>query len=89
MEAKYIFGIIETDKEEFLGCCGFAADKKVHTIPYQDISAVVSDSSFLDYTTLPKDQVARYLLTHQQVIEKLMDSYTIIHMRLGTYAFNK
>ena len=28
MEAKYIFGIIETDKEEFLGCCGFAADKK-------------------------------------------------------------
>ncbi|MEK7196233.1 MAG: GvpL/GvpF family gas vesicle protein, partial [Nitrospirota bacterium] len=68
---------------------GFAADKKVHTIPYQDISAVVSDSSFLDYTTLPKDQVARYLLTHQQVIEKLMDSYTIIPMRLGTYAFNK
>ena len=54
MEAKYIFGIIETDKEEFLGCCGFAADKKVHTIPYQDISAVVSDSSFLDYTTLPR-----------------------------------
>lgn len=89
MEAKYIFGIIETDKEEFLGCCGFAADKKVYTIPYQDISAVASDSSFVDYTTFPKDQVARYLLTHQQVIEKIMDSYAIIPMRLGTYAFNK
>ena len=88
MEVKYIFGIIETDKEEFLGCCGFAADKKVHTIPYQDISVVVSDSQFVDYTTFPKDQVARYLLTHQQVIEKIMDTHTIIPMKLGTYAFN-
>ncbi len=88
MEVKYIFGIIETDKEEFSGCCGFAADKKVHTIPYQDISAVVSDSQFVDYTTFPKDQVARYLLTHQQVIEKIMDTHTIIPMKLGTYAFN-
>ena len=88
MEVKYIFGIIETDKEEFSGCCGFAADKKVHTIPYQDISAVVNDSQFVDYTTFPKDQVARYLLTHQQVIEKIMDTHTIIPMKLGTYAFN-
>ncbi|MBI5188387.1 MAG: GvpL/GvpF family gas vesicle protein, partial [Nitrospirae bacterium] len=49
---------------------------------------VVSDSQFINYAILPKDQVARYLLRHQQVIEKIMDSYTIIPMRLGTYAFN-
>ncbi len=60
----------------------------VYTIPYQDISAVVSDSEIVNYTTLVKDVVARYLLRHQQVIEKIMDSYTIIPMRLGTYAFN-
>lgn len=86
---KYIFGIIESCKEEFLDCPGFAADKNVHTIPHQDISAVVSDSEFVEYTALPKDQVARYLLTHQQVIEKIMNAYTIIPMRLGTYAFDK
>jgi hypothetical protein len=103
----YIYGIINSNKEEGFGPCGITAyeevypvrditeaakDSKisngVYTIPYRDISAVVSDSLFVNYTTLPKDQVARYLLTHQQVIEKIMDSYTIIPMRLGTYAFN-
>ncbi|MDP2279984.1 MAG: GvpL/GvpF family gas vesicle protein, partial [Nitrospirota bacterium] len=43
---------------------------------------------FVDYTSFPNDQVARYLLKHQQVIEKVIDSYTLIPMRLGTYAFN-
>jgi hypothetical protein len=104
---KYIYGIINSNREEGFGPCGITAyeevysvrditeaakDSKisngVYTIPYQDISAVVSDSSFVDYTTLPKDQVAKYLLAHQQVIEKVMDSYTIIPMKLGTYAFN-
>jgi len=83
MEAKYIYGIIEAvhpDTKSF--------GVGVYTIPYQDISAVLSDSQFVNYTTLPKNQVAKYLLVHQQVIEKIMDSYTIIPMKLGTYAFN-
>lgn len=88
MEVKYIFGIIESAKEEFFGSCGITAYEEVYTIPYQDISAVVSDSQFVDYTALPKDHVARYLLSHQQVIEKIMDVYTVIPMKLGTYAFN-
>lgn len=88
MECKYIYGIIEASEEKLFDLCGFAAYEEVYTIPYQDISAVVSDSPFLDYTSFPKDQVARYLLKHQQAIEKVMDSYTIIPMRLGTYAFN-
>ncbi len=88
MEVKYIYGIIKTAKEEFLGPCGVTVYEEVYTIPYRDISAVVSDSPFVDYTTLPKDQVARYLLRHQQVIEKIMDSYNVIPMKLGTYAFN-
>jgi hypothetical protein len=88
MRAKYIFGVIETSKKVFLDCRD-SIDEKVHTIPYHDISAVVSDSTFIDYNSLPKDQVVKYLLAHQQVIEKIMDSYTIIPMRLGTYALNE
>jgi hypothetical protein len=88
VEAKYIYGIIEASEEKVFNSCGIADYEKVYTIPYRDISAVVSDSSFVDYTTLPKDQVAKFLLTHQRVIEKVMDSYTIIPMKLGTYAFN-
>lgn len=88
MECKYIYGIIEASEENVFNSCGITAYEQVYTIPYQDISAVVSDSSFVDYTTLPKDQVAKYLLAHQQIIEKVMDYHTIIPMRLGTYAFN-
>jgi len=90
MEAKphtfYIYGIIEASGDPHTKISGVG----VYTIPYRDrdISAVVSDSQLSDYTTLPKDQVARYLLRHQQAIEKIMDSYTIIPMKLGTYALN-
>ena len=88
MEGIYIYGIIEASEEKSLGIAGITAYEEVYTIPHQDISAVVSDSEMVNYTTLVKDVVARYLLRHQQVIEKVMDSYTIIPMKLGTYAFN-
>ncbi len=88
MEAKYIYGIIEVSEEKVFNSYGFATYEEVYVISYQDISAVVSDSELVDYTTLPKNQVARYLLRHQQVIEKIMDLHTIIPMRLGTYAFS-
>lgn len=88
MEGIYIYGIADTAGEKSLGIDGITAYEEVYTIPHQDISAVVSDSEMVNYTTLVKDVVARYLLRHQQVIEKIMDSYTIIPMKLGTYAFN-
>lgn len=88
MEGIYIYGIVDTAEEKSLGIAGITAYGEVYTIPHQDISAVVSDSEMVNYTTLVKDVVARYLLRHQQVIEKVMDSYTIIPMKLGTYAFN-
>ena len=88
MEGIYLYGIVDTAEEKSLGIEGTNAYGEVYTIPHQDISAVVSDSEMVNYTTLVKDVVARYLLRHQQVIEKIMDSYTIIPMKLGTYAFN-
>ena len=89
MEGIYIYGIIDTAEEKSLGISGITAYGEVYIIPHQDIYAVVSDSEMVNYTTLVKDVVARYLLRHQQVIERIMDSYTIIPMRLGTYAFDK
>jgi len=56
-----------------------------YTIPFQDISAVVSDSKIVDYSHTPKDTLARLLVRHQQVVEKVMTGHTIIPMRLGTY----
>lgn len=78
---KYIYGIMDADPrtKNF--------DAGVHIIPYQDISAVVSDSEIVNYTHMPKDALARLLVKHQKVIEKVMSSgCTVIPMRLGTFA---
>ncbi len=59
---------------------------KAYTVIFQDISAVVSDSEVVDYSHMPKDTLARLLVSHQQLIEKVMAKHTIIPMRLGTFA---
>ena len=80
MEGKYIYGIINANKENKIS-------NGVYSIPYQDISAVVSDSEMVDYTHMLKDALARLLVRHQKVIEKVMSSVcTVIPVRLGTFA---
>jgi len=62
----------------------------VYTIPHQDISALVRDSEIVDYTHMRKDILARLLIGHQTVIERVMTPQTtIIPMRLGTYALDE
>ena len=57
----------------------------VYTIAYQDISALVRDSEMVDVTQMRKDVLARLLISHQTVIERIMAAQTtIIPMRLGT-----
>ncbi len=87
-EGRYIYGVIGKGEEKEFGPIGIGDQKdRVYTIPYQDISAVVSDSQIVDYTHMLKDAVARLLLGHQKVIERIMSlEYTIIPMRLGTFA---
>jgi len=87
MKGKYIYGVISTDKKVSFGSCGIADGEEVCAIPYQDISAVVSDSEVVDYTCMVKDAVAGLLVKHQQVIEKIMSmGLSTIPMRLGTFA---
>jgi len=59
---------------------------QAYTISFQDIAAVVSDSEIVDYSHMTKDTLARLLVSHQQLIEKVMTRHTIIPMRLGTFA---
>jgi hypothetical protein len=59
----------------------------VYAIPHQDLSALVRDSN--DAGSLPrsKETLARLLIGHQAVIERIMaGGATVIPMKLGTYA---
>ncbi|MFH1859817.1 MAG: GvpL/GvpF family gas vesicle protein [bacterium] len=95
---KYIYGVIdgchaiEMEKPSVSGKVRESKSKKgmVYTISYQDISAVVSNSPIVDYTYMSKDIVARRLVEHQMVNERIMQSgYTIIPARMGSFAVNE
>ncbi|MCX6340092.1 MAG: GvpL/GvpF family gas vesicle protein [Candidatus Aureabacteria bacterium] len=85
-EGKYIYGIIESDKELYFEQPGIEGGEQVYTIPHMDIAAVVSNSELYDYNALIKDEVARRLIHHQQVLESVMRRFAVIPMRVGTYA---
>jgi hypothetical protein len=98
---KYIYGVINSNTEEFFDLDEIVTFKDIYpfdvvnsietsnrayTICFQDIAAVISDSEIIDYSHMPKDALARLLVSHQQLIEKVMTRHTIIPMRLGTFA---
>lgn len=86
-QGMYVYGFLNSDKELFFGPHGISACEEVYTVSYQGISAVVSDSEIVDYTRMHKDSLAIFLVRHQRAIEKIMGlGYTIIPMRLGTFA---
>jgi hypothetical protein len=60
--------------------------KWAYTISFRDIAAVVKDSEIVDYNHMPKETLARVLVSHQQLVEKVMTEHTIIPMKLGTFA---
>jgi hypothetical protein len=84
---KYIYGVMNTGSHAaaplLLGLNG------IYTVPYKDVSAIVSDAEILDYTNLPGDVAARRLVRHQLVIEKIMREFSVLPMRLGTYVLNE
>ena len=94
---RYIYGVISGGAAESFSLEGvvqfdvdFAEDsaevERAYTVSWRDISAVVTDASVVDYTAMPKDSLARLLVRHQQVIEKVMATHTIVPLRLGTCA---
>ena len=90
---KYIYGIINSNTNLYLTIPKALlfeeteSNGAVYTIPHQDISALVRDSKIVDYSHMLKDILARLLVGHQTVIERIMaQGTTIIPMKLGTFA---
>ena len=87
-QAIYIYGIINSNEYKKFGSIEKAKSGEVYTIPYQDIACVVSNypKGSFDYGT--RDAVAKKLVTHQSVIEKIMKEHTIIPIKFGTLLEN-
>ena len=86
----YMYGIINANTKFFWDKDDISFNKKVYTIPHQDISAIVNDAEIVNYTHLNKEFLARMLISHQRVLEEVMNTgYTVVPVRLGTFAVNK
>jgi len=87
-QAIYIYGIINSNEEKKYGPVEKTNSGEVYTISYQDIACVVSKypKSSFDYGT--REEVAKKLVTHQSVIEKVMKEHTIIPIKFGTLLEN-
>lgn len=56
----------------------------VYTICFNNLDAVVSDSPWKVYKSVAKEETVKDLVTHQFVIEKVMEKFTILPVKFGT-----
>jgi hypothetical protein len=81
----YIYGIIKTGGPQEFGKIGIGEEATpIETIECKDVAAVVSRSPFMIYDSLAKEKIVKDLVTHQFVLERVMESFTIIPVKFGT-----
>jgi hypothetical protein len=81
-EGKYIYCIIQNERDMDFGPIGIGErGDRVHTVSFQDISAVVSDSPIKKYS-VGRDN----LIPHERVIEEVMKTFTVLPVRFCTIA---
>jgi hypothetical protein len=77
---RYVYGIVEAKESATFGKFGIGGTGElVYMIKYQDIAAVVSNTTVFIF-----DPTRENALAHEHVIETVMKSYTIIPMSFGT-----
>ncbi len=85
MPGKYIYCFIKEKDGVNLSSSSFAGIiSPVYTMPYKEISAVVSNTDVYEF-----DPTRKNILNHQRVITKVMEKYTVIPVAFGTVANNK
>jgi hypothetical protein len=79
-EGKYVYCIIRSERTLRFGPLGMGLEPaEVHTIHFQDIAAVVSNTPMV-----VQDPTRDNVLAHQRVNETVMQHHTVIPMSFGT-----
>lgn len=76
---KYLYCIISAEEPVVFKIRGMSGAGRVYTVNYNDIAAVVSDST-ADRFSLSREN----LLTHQKVLEEVMRNFTLLPVKFGT-----
>jgi hypothetical protein len=79
-EGRYVYCIVRSEEPLSFGPLGLGPDpSNVHTVHYQDIAAVVSNTPIV-----VQDPTRENVLAHQRVNETVMQKHTVIPMSFGT-----
>jgi hypothetical protein len=80
----YLYGIKPDDQEQRWSLTGIGGAPLIYTISHNGISAVVSDAAAEISETIQED-----LLTHNRVLEQVLQTSSVLPLRLGTVAKNE
>lgn len=81
-EGKYVYCVIGSGGRENLG--NGLGGSTVYTIPYRDISAVVSDTPMVEYEPNEVN-----VLLHEKVVENVMCEHTVLPLGFGNVFINE
>lgn len=80
--SRYIYGIIrQLPDASPLPDLG----EGIHVVTYNWLGCVLKHMEEEDYLKLGKREIAKNLVSHQTIIEKIMETHTIIPMKFGTF----
>jgi hypothetical protein len=88
MHGKYIYGVIVGSGDTVLGVRGLVGSSPVYTIAHEGLSCVVSDYTGGSFDAMPKEEMARCLMTHQAVVEKVVRKHPILPLQFGMVLAN-
>lgn len=84
---KHLYGVVDVSKSLSLGSIETENQgSKVYAVTYKDLSAIVSNTPFIDFKTMRKHLLVQHLLNHQKIVERVMDSCSIIPFKFGSLA---
>lgn len=84
MKGTYLYGIIKTPRMVGRLRPRLLRSGKISTVDYRELSAVVAETEVKDYRQLPKEETIKELVSHQQMIEKIMSESPILPVKFGT-----
>lgn len=81
-EGQYLYCVIRSSEPRQFSNLGIGGRGDiVHTVHYDDLAAVVSDSPTAEY-----ENTRRNMMAHTVVLEEVMQGFTILPVRFGTVA---
>lgn len=83
---KYLYGITDTPHDQIAGAISNLKginNEVLKPVIYKDITALVSDTSIINFDEFDKKDLHKYVTAHQQTVEELAKNINIIPMRFG------